>query len=134
MEDLNTPKGMFARHQSKRLSRLGPAAFLLVAGLILLNFLYSYTTEFYCLRPGIAQYRQGNYRTAERDLRLYLRLENDPAGHYYLGRTLLAEGKEEAAYAQFDQDRILVPVGGKNYEWRLDRGSAVFLNPSRQIP
>lgn len=78
---------------------------VLVFGLLIgLSTAYDRVWTSLYLRPGIAYFEAGQYGAAEHDLRWYLRFENDPTGHYWMGRTLLAEGRTAQARWEFLKD------------------------------
>ena len=69
-----------------------------------MNWLYNHYGYVRYFKPGVVELNQHNYPAAERDFRSYLRIDDQPDGHYYLGQTLLAEGRLSAARAEFARD------------------------------
>ena len=101
---------------------------IVIASLCALSWLYDHYSELYYFRPGVALFNQHQYPAAQRDFQRYLHLENDPDGHYYLGRTFLAEGNTAEARHEFMQDGIRTNGNGR---LRLNNRSASYL---RQMP
>ena len=131
-KDFNTPNDITPAYmQKKNQQGLGFTilGFLVIACLCGLSWVYDHYSELRYFKPGVALFNQHQYPAAQRDFQSYLRLENDPDGHYYLGRTFLAEGNKVDARREFLQDGAR--VNGSGRLWPNSR-SASYLRQLRK--
>lgn len=99
----------FARAQNRKGGWLLFGAVAVILLLCALNVLYSHFADFRYFRPGVRDFDARRYPAAEAEFRTYLHWVNDADGHYFLGRTLLAEGQVPAARAEFLRDVAVRP-------------------------
>jgi tetratricopeptide (TPR) repeat protein len=100
---------------------------MVIVSLCGLAWLYSHYSYLRYFKPGVASFNQHQYPAAERDFQLYLRLENDPDGHYYLGRTYLATGKTTEARRELMLDGTRYEMGKWGGIWQPSKRSAPYL-------
>ena len=114
--------------QGQRFNLLCATVIIFLCGL---SWAYDHYAELRYFKPGVALFNQQHYPAAERNLRAYLRFDNDPDGHYYLGRTLLAEGKAAEARRELIQDGTRISPGRWSGGWRQNSRSVPYL---KQLP
>ncbi len=134
-EDFNIPSDITPAYiQQKNRQGLGFTILGVVIILCLcgLSWLYDHYSEMRYFKPGMASFNQQQYPAAERDFQNYLRLENDPDGHYYLGRTFLAEGKTTEARREFMLDGTRCEGGRWGGRWLPNPRSASYLQQLRK--
>ncbi len=134
-EDFTVPNDITPAYvQEKHKQGYGFAFFgiMVIVSLCALSWLYDHYSELHYFKPGVALFNQHQYPAAERDFESYLHLENDPDGHYYLGRAFLAEGKTIEARREFMLDGTLLVQPRWGSKWQPNSRSTPYLQQLRK--
>ena len=121
----------YEKQQRFGLWRFGLLAFGVIGSLCVLNWLYLHYGYVRYFKPAVVELSQRNYSAAERDFHSYLRIDDQPDGHYYLGQTLLAEGRLSEARSEFARDGFFYIARHSGGFWLPNSRSAEYL---RHLP